>query len=438
MNAEEKSSKQRAVLITGASSGFGAVTASLLAERGYRVFGTSRNPGRNRTQTYEMFPLDVRSDDSVRTCIQGLIKRTGRLDVLISNAGYELAGAVEETSIDEAKEQLDVNFFGTVRMVKAALPVMRKQGGGRILLISSLAGLLGVPFQGFYSASKYALEGYAGLAPRVKSSISAYRLSRRVLQDKPCALGADQCGDHRRVRRMRGGPAGVRTIGPGGGGPGTGGVTDPLHHREQVTAAPVPGREGCETASADQSARAGGGVRGGRTQELSPRRIGGHMKKIIVFITVALLVGTVGAQPLIDYRAPEFTLQDLYERTVSLKQYEGRVVVLIASDKEGKTQNTAWLKAVRDKYADRVAIQGIADVSSVPFFLKGKIRGDFKKDVDSILLDWKGEVFKAYGLTKGVSNVILIGKDGMVRHRTSGRASPEAVQELFRKIDALH
>jgi NAD(P)-dependent dehydrogenase (short-subunit alcohol dehydrogenase family) len=161
MNAENKSSKQKVVLITGASSGFGEVTASLLAQRGYRVFGTCRNPGRNRAWGYEMLPLDVRSDDSVRACVQELMERAGRLDVLISNAGYELSGAVEETSISEARDQFETNFFGAARMVKAALPVMRKQGGGRILLVSSLAGLISVPFHGFYSASKYALEGYA-------------------------------------------------------------------------------------------------------------------------------------------------------------------------------------------------------------------------------------------------------------------------------------
>jgi len=161
MNAQEKESEHNVVLITGASSGFGEVTAALLATRGYRVFGTSRNLARNRPGGYDMLPLDVRADDSVRACVQGLLDRTGRLDVLISNAGYELAGAVEETSIEEAKEQFETNFFGTVRMVKASLPVMRKQGGGRIVLVSSLAGLLGVPFHSFYSASKFALEGYA-------------------------------------------------------------------------------------------------------------------------------------------------------------------------------------------------------------------------------------------------------------------------------------
>jgi predicted transcriptional regulator len=141
---------------------------------------------------------------------------------------------------------------------------------------------------------------------------------------------------------------------------------------------------------------------------------------------------------LTNTKAPECSLQDQYEKTVSLRQFAGRIVVLIASDKEGSSQNAAWSKAIKEKYADRVAVQGIADVSSVPFFLKGKIRHDFKKDADSILLDWKGEVFKAYGLTKGVSNVILIDKDGTIRHLSSGSASPEAVLELFKKIDVLH
>ena len=163
------------------------------------------------------------------------------------------------------------------------------------------------------------------------------------------------------------------------------------------------------------------------------------MKTGLLFIVLTLLACIVeGGQSLINDKAPELMLQDQYGKTVSLRQYEGRVVVLIASDKEGSAQNAAWTKAIRDKYADHVVVQGIADVSSVPFFLKGKIRSDFKKDGDSILMDWKGEVFKAYGPTKGVSNVILIDKNGMIRYRTSGPASPEAVQELFKQIDALN
>jgi len=161
------------------------------------------------------------------------------------------------------------------------------------------------------------------------------------------------------------------------------------------------------------------------------------MKRFLLITMICILPVTgASSDNAINEKAPEFTLRDQYEKTVSLKQYEGRIVVLIASDKEGKAQNSAWTKAIRDKYADRVAVQGVADVSSVPFFLKGKIRSDFKKDPESILLDWKGEVFKAYDVTKGVSNVILIDRQGMVRHQTSGSASPEAVQELFKNIDA--
>ena len=162
------------------------------------------------------------------------------------------------------------------------------------------------------------------------------------------------------------------------------------------------------------------------------------MKRFLMTVMIFLVPFALAyAENAIGEKAPEFTLQDQYEKTVSLKQYEGSIIVLIASDKEGREQNTAWKKAVREKYGDSVAVQGLADVSSVPFFLKGSVRSDFKKDAESILLDWKGEVFKAYGLTKGVSNVILIDKEGTVRHRTSGQASSEAVQELFKKIDNL-
>jgi predicted transcriptional regulator len=158
---------------------------------------------------------------------------------------------------------------------------------------------------------------------------------------------------------------------------------------------------------------------------------------LIAMMFILQLTGA-GAENAINEKATDFTLQDQYDKTVNLRQLEGHIVVLIASDKEGSSQNAAWTKAIKDNYADRVVIQGIADVSSVPFFLKGKIRNDFKKDGESILLDWKSEVFKAYDLTKGASNVILVGKKGMIQYRSSGPAFPEAVQELFKKIDALN
>lgn len=152
---------QRVVLITGASSGVGQTTARLLSQRGFAVVGTSRNPSSaDGVPGVEMLPLDVRADDSVRACVEAVVNRSGRLDVLINNAGYELAGAVEELSLEEAKAQFETNFFGVIRMVNAVLPLMRQQTRGHIINVGSLTGLAAIPFLGIYSASKFALEGY--------------------------------------------------------------------------------------------------------------------------------------------------------------------------------------------------------------------------------------------------------------------------------------
>jgi NAD(P)-dependent dehydrogenase (short-subunit alcohol dehydrogenase family) len=154
-------SDQRVVLITGASSGVGQSTARLLSQRACKVFGTSRNPAIADTiPGVEMLPLDVRADDSVRACVEAVCSRGGRIDVLINNAGYELAGAVEELTAEETRAQFETNFFGVVRMVNAVLPAMRRQKGGHIINVSSLAGVSSIPFLGIYSASKFALEGY--------------------------------------------------------------------------------------------------------------------------------------------------------------------------------------------------------------------------------------------------------------------------------------
>ena len=108
-----------------------------------------------------MLALDVRADDSVRVCVDQVLAKAGRLDVLVNNAGYAVTGAAEETSVEEAKAQLETNFFGAVRMVNAVLPAMRAAGAGKIVNISSLAGNTAIPFSAFYSASKFALEGYS-------------------------------------------------------------------------------------------------------------------------------------------------------------------------------------------------------------------------------------------------------------------------------------
>lgn len=152
---------RQTVLVTGASSGIGKTTALQLHREGFTVFGTTRRLDAISKQEFPMLTLDVRSDDSVKACFDAVFSKTGRLDVLINNAGYALTGAAEETSLAEAKAQFETNFWGAVRVVNAALPAMRAARAGKIIIIGSLAGLLAIPFGAFYSATKFALEGYA-------------------------------------------------------------------------------------------------------------------------------------------------------------------------------------------------------------------------------------------------------------------------------------
>ena len=152
---------QKTILVTGASSGNGQAAARFLSQRGHQVFGTSRNPSAaEEIPGVTLVTLDVRSDDSVAACVKTVLEQAGHLDVLVNNAGYELGGALEELSIEEARAQFETNFFGVARMVKAVLPAMRREKRGQIVNIGSLSGLAPIPFLGMYSASKFALEGY--------------------------------------------------------------------------------------------------------------------------------------------------------------------------------------------------------------------------------------------------------------------------------------
>jgi short-subunit dehydrogenase len=153
---------KKVVLITGASAGFGRASAEHLAALGHRVYGTSRRAqfpeSTGSSSSVQMLPMDVCDDDSVDRAVRFVHEREGRIDVVVNNAGVGLAGAVENTSVDEAKALFDTNFFGALRVCRAALPILREQRSGLIVNISSLGGLVTIPFQGFYSASKYALE----------------------------------------------------------------------------------------------------------------------------------------------------------------------------------------------------------------------------------------------------------------------------------------
>lgn len=148
----------KTVLITGASSGIGLACARGLAARGMRVFGTSRRPG-PFGEPFEFVTMDVTDDDSVAAAVDQVLARAGTIDVLINNAGQVLAGPLELTSIAEARDQLDTNLLGPLRVSQAVLPGMRARRSGLIIMIGSIGGLMGMPFQGVYAASKFALEG---------------------------------------------------------------------------------------------------------------------------------------------------------------------------------------------------------------------------------------------------------------------------------------
>lgn len=148
------------ILITGITSGFGRAIARQLSADGHKVYGTYRKdsdplPG----VTY--IKADVRDRESLKNAVSRVMETEGRIDTLISNAGMGIGGPLEFTSIEDAQRQMDVNFMGMVRLVSLVVPVMRRQRHGHIICISSIGGLMGLPYQGMYSASKFAIEGYS-------------------------------------------------------------------------------------------------------------------------------------------------------------------------------------------------------------------------------------------------------------------------------------
>src|SRR5436189_4884202 len=153
--------KNKITLVTGVSSGIGRKIAQLLAERGARVFGTVRDP-KSATPIHgvEIVQMDVTDDASVSAAVQSIEQKAGSVQILVNNAGYSLMGALEETSLAEARQQFETNFFGVLRVTNAVLPGMRQAGHGRIVNISSVLGFLPAPYMGIYAASKHAVEGY--------------------------------------------------------------------------------------------------------------------------------------------------------------------------------------------------------------------------------------------------------------------------------------
>jgi short-subunit dehydrogenase len=150
----------KVVLVTGASSGLGHAIAKALAMKNHRVFGTARAGRAAATNGFTTLSLDVTQDESVAACIAQVIRTAGRIDAVVNNAGFGIAGAIEDTTAAEALSQFETNFFGTHRVCRAVLPHLRAQRAGMIINMSSLAGRIPLPFQGFYSATKFAIEAY--------------------------------------------------------------------------------------------------------------------------------------------------------------------------------------------------------------------------------------------------------------------------------------
>ena len=149
-------------LVTGASSGIGEATAERLAKAGYKVYGTSRRAAEASKRSFEMLPLDVTSDESVEAAVSEVMRRHGRIDLLVNNAGFGVAPAgAEESSLGQARSIFETNFFGLVRMTRAVVPHMRRQGSGRIINIGSVLGFLPMPYGALYAATKHAVEGYS-------------------------------------------------------------------------------------------------------------------------------------------------------------------------------------------------------------------------------------------------------------------------------------
>ena len=147
------------VLITGISSGFGLETAKLLSQQGHTVYGTVRREVEPLPDVHYI-KVDVRDREAVKKAVDEVVEKEGRIDVLVNNAGMGIGGPLEFATEEEIRLQMDTNFMGLVHCVDAVLPYMRQQKSGKIIALSSIGGLMGLPFQGFYSASKFAIEGY--------------------------------------------------------------------------------------------------------------------------------------------------------------------------------------------------------------------------------------------------------------------------------------
>ena len=148
--------QETVIFITGASSGIGLSTAEYLSAQGYRVIGTSRS--KPSSESFQWVPLDITDEQAVEATLRKVVQEEGRIDVLINNAGLGITGPLEETSEAHIRRVFDTNVWATLRLCRLCLPVFRRQGSGLIINVGSIAGKMGLPFRGIYSASKASVE----------------------------------------------------------------------------------------------------------------------------------------------------------------------------------------------------------------------------------------------------------------------------------------
>lgn len=176
---------QQVVFITGASSGIGKACASYLAKRGHIVYAGSRTQGSGQIP-YHGLTLDVTDKGSIQSAVQEIIRREKRIDLLVNNAGYGIAGAIEDCSDEEIRAQFEVNFFGALTMIREVVPHMRHAGKGLIVTVGSIGGILGLPYQGIYSSTKFAL---MGLTEALRTELCPYNIKASIICPGDFATG---------------------------------------------------------------------------------------------------------------------------------------------------------------------------------------------------------------------------------------------------------
>ena len=224
---------EKTAVVTGASSGIGHASAEALARAGFTVFGTSRRPVGNGPDGVTMLVCDVTDGASVGALVSTVLAQTGRIDLLVNNAGVGLLGGAEESSVAQVQALFDVNLFGVIRMINAVLPSMRQRGEGRIINIGSILGLVPAPYSAHYSAVKHALEGYSEL---LDHEVRAFDIRVSVIEPAFVRTVFDQNGiePDSVLQRIRSGARRVegaagrcdaqsRSAGSGGGCGGQGG-----------------------------------------------------------------------------------------------------------------------------------------------------------------------------------------------------------------------